>query len=69
MVRGIPQQRPNIISTIPGSATPLTVVSSTPPNAGLSTSPTNIPSHLNKVIVIFNYYICTSHCLKFLLIL
>jgi hypothetical protein len=31
-------------------ATPLTVVSSTP--SGLSTSPTNTPSHYNKVIVL-----------------
>lgn len=51
MVRGIPQQRSNVLPTIPGSGpTPLTVVSSTPPVVGLSTSPTNTPSHFNKVI-------------------
>ncbi|XP_026811849.1 ras association domain-containing protein 8 [Rhopalosiphum maidis] len=49
IVRGIPQQRPNVLPTIPGSgAAPLTVVSSTPSGVPLSTSPTNTSSHLNK---------------------
>lgn len=55
-MRGIPQQKTNVIPTTPGSDTaPLTVVSSTPPGVGLSNSPTNAPSHFNKVII-FVYY-------------
>lgn len=54
-MRGIPQQRTNIIPTTPGSGTaPLTVVSS-PPCVGLSNSPTNAPSHFNKVIILVYY--------------
>jgi len=54
-VRGIPQQRPNVLPTTPGGgAAPLTVVSN-PPSVPLSTSPTNTSSHLNKVIVLFNF--------------
>lgn len=53
MVRGIPQQKPNVLSTTFGSgAAPLIVVSSTPSNIGLSTSPTITPSHFVKVTVV-----------------
>lgn len=52
MVRGIPQQRPNVLSTPGSGATPLTVVSSTLPGVCLSNSPTNTSSHFNKVIVL-----------------
>lgn len=55
VVRGIPQQRPNIP---PGSSAPLTVVSSTT-GAGLSTSPTN-SSHFNKVFELFFFTIQLS---------
>ncbi|VVC37264.1 Hypothetical protein CINCED_3A014068 [Cinara cedri] len=48
VVRGIPQQRSNVLPVTSGSgAAPLTVVSSTS-GVGLSVSPTNTPSHLNK---------------------
>jgi len=59
VVRGIPQQRSNILPAIPGiGTTPLTVVSSTPPVVGLSISPTNTPSHFNKVIKLFSFKFC-----------